>query len=369
MLQATADNEKWPDVLGALIEMTGAIKGIITLRNLETAELLLPDVLSSDLAAPLIKGIEPEFVESYLDHYAACDPWTSIERRHHPHTPYFMSDHLSIDDLRQTEFWEWLHPQGIEDAMVAEIYRSHRHWVALNLHFDRSCIGRQNEIIEQIRALLPHLKTGWKLSEELMGVRHGLVAGGGYLENWDVPCLILDEDLIVTTANALGLKELHDHVSPTEQIEVGLPLIPSNQAMLEAFNEFHGDSGKGRGREFSVPSLVPGYTISISVVAQTKDIIGKRRGNYFLQVVADRLGATSGRDMAKIWEHPALSKRQTAVIRWVAEGGEIPAFADEHGISPKTAYDHLLAARQKLNGMSARDIYTTHQAYLMHQKN
>lgn len=56
------------------------------------------------------------------------------------------------------------------------------------------------------------------------------------------------------------------------------------------------------------------------------------------------------------------------MVKWIAEGGVVPDFAVLNGITKKTAYDHLAAGRQKLGGISARDIYTSHQALLMMER-
>ncbi|MCH9806736.1 MAG: hypothetical protein K0U74_03305 [Alphaproteobacteria bacterium] len=368
ILQATEDNEKWADVLAALIEITGAVKGIMTLRDRQSAKLLLPDELTSNLKAPLIHGIEPDFVESYLDHYAALDPWTEIERANHPYEPYFMSYHLDFNTLVGKEFWNWLRPQGIVDALVAEIASSHRHWVALNLHFDSSCWGRQGEIIAQVQDLLPPLRTGWKLSEEVMGLRQGLATSQGYLENWLVPCLILDEDLIVTSANTLGLEEIHRHFNTCKKIQVGKPIEVNNGALRQALCDIRSLEQPNQGKQASLPSCIDGHTISLSVVAQATDIVGKSRGKYFIHVDPVASLKSAAEKMTLIWERPDLTPRQSAVVRAVAEGIKVKAYAEGTGITEKTAYDHLLMARKKMGNILTRDIYMTHQTYLSRQQ-
>lgn len=367
VLEAAADNAKWHDVLREVMRMCGAIKGIITLRDLTTAQLHFPATAASELSAPLIIGIEPEHVASYFDRYAACDVWTPIERRYYPYVPYFMSDHISLAMLQRSEFWQWLEPQGIMDCLVAEIYRSPRHWVALNLHFDESVLGHQREIVERVQVLLRDLRTGWALSERLIGLDQGNMASREYLETWTTPCMTLDEDLVVTSANSLALREFHAHCRTSGEIAIGAPLPLLRGPLSDALAGLR--DAAASSKEASGPTCVAsrraGHSIHVMTVAHGTDILGKCRAQFLLLAKADGTQGVVNGLAPKIWESRGLTPSQAAIVKWIAEGGVVPEFAAKRGIADATAYDHLFAARQKLGGMSARDIYTAHQALLL----
>lgn len=366
VLKATADNEKWADVLKALIRLCGAIKGVISLRDLKTAQFIFPDEAASNLSAPLIINIEPKFVASYFDRYADCDVWTSIEQRHYPYFPYFMSDHLGLDALKRTEFWGWLEPQGIVDCLVAEVYCSRWHWVALNLHFDASAEHRKGEILTTLATLMPAVRCGWELSERLIGLDQANMASRGYLENWPYPSMILDEDLVITSANRLALQDFPKHMSLSGKIAIGASLAMHPCPLRETLDELRNRPAVPDGPDalLSVASKCDGHILQISTISQGTDVVGKRRAHFLILARSIQSPATAAKHTPRIWETAGLTKMQSAIVKWIAEGGIVPEFATRHEITKKTAYDHLFAARQKLDGISARDIYTTHQALL-----
>ncbi len=371
VLKAILDNTKWRVVLEALMVACGAVVGVISLREFERAGLYFPEEAATELYAPLIVGIPPQHVASYFDHYQALDQWTPIEHAHHPDQPYFMSEHLCLADLQASEFFQgWLRPQGISECLVAEVYRSQRHWVALNLLFDQTAFARRDEIMALVAAMLPAMRTGWEVSERLISSANDRAASLGYLESWPVPCLILDEELVVTSANARGLGELPGHLPLSAPVVVGdaLPLRDGPlRDVLEQLRVAPADAD-GAGALLHMASERPGYTLQISPVSSATDVVGKRRAQFLVLVNADLAPPAVGERTPRIWETKGLTPQQAAVVKWVAEGGFASEFADQHGIAKKTAYDHLAAARQKLGGITASDIYTSHQALLMIEK-
>lgn len=366
VLNATEDNAAWREVLEAVMAQCGATVGVISLRELRSASFSFPDDASTELAAPLIVGIPPEHVASYFDQYYEIDPWTVIERQYHPHLPYFMSDRLPIAALQKTEFWNWISPQGICECLVAEIYRSSQHWVALNLLFDQSAISRKTEILDKLAFLLPIMKTGWRLSERITGLNYGRAASNGYLENLPGPCLVLDEDLVVSSANTLGLETFSEHAPLLAPVAIAAPLSLGRGPLRDGLHKFREVDAADTGTDgfLHLPSAKDGYRLKISSVAQGEDIIGKRRAQVLILVESHDAPPQQGDDTLWIWETTGLSRMQSAIVKWIAEGGVTPKFAEHQGIAIKTAYHHLAEARRKLNGMSARDIYTTHQSML-----
>ncbi len=367
VLKAASDASAWRSVLEAAIRATGAVVGIISLRDLATAELQFPDEASTNLAAPLIVGIAPEHVANYFDHYGAIDPWTDIERKHYPHRPYFMSEHLDLMALRQTEFYAgWLQPQGICECLVAEVYRAERHWVALNLLFDDTALQRRDGILQQVESLLLVMRLGWVLSERMLGLRQQQAASLGYLESWPMPCLVLDEDLVVTAANTHGLQDFSRHAPLTAEISIGAPLALGSCPLRDVLEGLRANANpaSGDGMPVRLASSIAGHLLQVTAFAFGQDLVGKQRIQFFISAREDAATPPAAPRTPRIWETEGLTRMQSQVVKWIAEGGTVPNFAIEFGIASGTAYDHLLAGRQKLGGISARDIYTSHQALL-----
>lgn len=367
VLRAATDESEWRSVLKSLIAATGARIGVMSLRDLDTAELAFPNTAATTLSAPLIVGIEAEFVSSYFDHYAALDTWTEVEKAQYPHAPYFMSDHLPLATLRETEFYQgWLQPQGVCECLVAEVFLSRKHWIALNLLFAETTSARRIDILSVVEQALPSMRMGWQLSERLLGLSFGQIASVGYLENAPAPCMLLDEDHVVTSINAKGVEEFAEHLPLAEPPAPGRPLRWRHNASGTAF-EMHLHRLSNTGGSPSPPTIASdraGYVLQASVLAQGSDVVGKRRAQICVVAKADVQPANRGAPVPRIWDQQALTPAQAAIIRWIAEGGHASDYAAKTGITKKTAYDHLFAARQKLGGISARDIYTSHQTLL-----
>jgi hypothetical protein len=85
--ETISDINKWENVLQLFIKVTGATKGIITLRDRQTAELVIPTNVRQELSSPFVNGFSEEEIHSYITHYIKLDPWTEIENLYHPHKP------------------------------------------------------------------------------------------------------------------------------------------------------------------------------------------------------------------------------------------------------------------------------------------
>ncbi len=367
VLSAAADHSKWRDVLEALVALCGASIGVISLRTLDTAEMSWPADSAATSSAPLIVGIAPEFVASYFEVYHALDSWTKIEEASYPHAPYFMSDYLSLTALKETEFYKgWLEPQGVCECLTAEVYLARSHWVALNLLFDDSVRSRRREVLAHIESALPIMRTGWQLGDRLLSMIYNQVASVRYLEDAPVPCLGLDEEFVVRSINARGVSEFAAHIGLAVAPSVGAQIPLKTTALGPAISRLLADAIGQAGQESVavVPSLRAGYSLHVTRLAQGEDVVGKKRAHFLVVAKPDAEPAPKAARVPRIWEAPDLTPSQAAVVKWVAEGGVVPDYAAAHGISKKTAYDHLFAARQKLGGISAREIFASHQSML-----
>lgn len=283
ILRAVSGSGQWRQVLEAVMAATGASVGVISLREHDSAGLYFPESAPVELAAPLIVGIPPEHVASYFEHFSAIDPWTGIEHANHPYAPYFMSEHLPLEDLQTSEFYAgWLQPQRISECLVAEVYSSERYWVAINLLFDHVAFSRHQEILARMAVVLPVMRTGWELSERLLGLTTSQVASRGYLESWPYPCVILDQDLVVTSANKLGLSEFPRHLTLSAPLDVGATLELDGGPVSEILDRLRRTTGIAGAVSgvLKAPSECKGYTLEISPVIQETDVLGKRRAHF-----------------------------------------------------------------------------------------
>ncbi len=72
--ETISDINKWQNALQLFIKVTGATKGIITLRDRQTAELVIPKDVRQELSSPFVNGFSEEEIHSYITHYVNIPP-------------------------------------------------------------------------------------------------------------------------------------------------------------------------------------------------------------------------------------------------------------------------------------------------------
>jgi len=368
LLYAIKEPDHWRDVLVQILKETGASKGIITLRHQATADFIFPERLASHLDAPLIQGILPEYVESYISKYQICDPWTRIEQEHHPDQPYMMSNHLPVQELEKLPFWEWLEPQNINDAVVAELHNSEDYWVALNLFFQNEQSEHQKRILHFLDLWLPDMQRAWGLTEDFTRLQSGSEVGANYLEVWSEPCAVLDDQWVLTSANQSGLDSLGDYLGldSTKTLRVGQKLNAISDSLKEAFERLAClNCDKNEPRHIELPGFeAREKNLIVTLAALNTDILGRTHKAYFIRLSSGKEKKTAQEDLTPIWQTAVLSRQQKAIVRWIAEGGTVSAFAVRNSIKESTAYSHWKEARFKLDNITAKDVYAAHQGYL-----
>ena len=96
--KSVTDMTAWQQVIEALVKLSGASHGVVSLRDRQTAEICLPHDLYLDLSSPMTCGLSESAISEYIHHYWKYDPWTEIERKNHPISPYALSTYLPLAD-------------------------------------------------------------------------------------------------------------------------------------------------------------------------------------------------------------------------------------------------------------------------------
>lgn len=150
-------------------------------------------------------GLDPGFVASYRDHYAAVNPWID----YWSNTP---EGHVSVSErdspsraFRDSEFYvDWLAPQGNMEAAVGMRLDIDRHnTVHVAWHYD---LARAPAYDGQAAAILEGLKPAILAAVRNAALlRDGLEGGlrlGAMIERIDGAALLVDRDRRIREANA-----------------------------------------------------------------------------------------------------------------------------------------------------------------------
>lgn len=367
LYQTVTNIEVWQDVLAYLCNVTGAPKGIIMLRDKGDAELFISKNIHAELESPMLYGLSGEDIESYITEYYKFDPWTNIEKNHHPVRPYAMSKYLPIKSLQETKFWEWLEPQGINDSVVVELYDSKNYWISINLFLD----GNDEKIkklslivLENLQFLMNkvwHLGLQYKMSNSSP---EGLVY---FLEQQTSPSILID----------CNLKVIHKN----KKADVILS-APNNLIKRAAGHLFIRNSGKQKlfketvvnlsSVEFN-PILPPTTVINlgswschVTLLSDAQNIVGE---DTALRLLSFRLNVLHPDDqqLFPIWESPGLTSREKELVKELAEGNKVVDFQKKHKMAKSTAHNHWTSVKRKLQLKDRAQIVDKHRYYLENQ--
>ncbi|AXS40684.1 helix-turn-helix transcriptional regulator [Breoghania sp. L-A4] len=338
------DVQNWEQVIKEILNLTGAAKGILALRANRDANFRIP---ARVLSSPLIVNFDLEYVESFIERYAAIDPWTPIEEAHPPIDPYPLSKYLDLVSLKASEFWEWLAPQGISDTIVVKIGETEGHWVGLNIFFDGTDVAVRDNVMALLEDVLPALRRAWeigevhRLSSHQAGVRLNEIS---FMPMAAFFCRA-DGTTNMVTNRLRQLAEFQPDLFRSIEPIVRFQLQQHQEVLVGLLTK------ATRLGDTIAQDLVCGdrnINLSVSCVTASEDVIG-RRTEQFLGVFADPLfeGRKKIEDRALVSE---LTLRERELLEYLRDPeNTISGFSKETGISSHTADFHWRNLKKKLD--------------------
>ncbi|SPJ26180.1 helix-turn-helix transcriptional regulator [Palleronia abyssalis] len=336
----------WEGALAALCSSVGAVRALITLRDLETADIYVPTEVAETYGSPLIHGFDPAEVHAYLSDYMVDDPWTEIEQRHPPVEPYAMSTYLPPEALRATRLWAWLEPLRIGDAVACEIGRTDRHRTILNLFLPLDADPDRADIaVDRLVPLLPMVRKAWAIGRrfQVRGLsQDGLDALLGAISR---PTLV---------ATCAGRVDAFNDAARARFASWGIDLATDAPLHLPERMEVRLDPGLDfvpvkRVRCAGRPSTVA--SISLFAASELCDGESVRRVLMTLEAAPAE----------SIWEVLELTPRERELVRYLAQGLTHKAAAFEMGRSYPRIMQLWRSAREKLGVSDVNDLRVRHQ--------
>lgn len=309
LVKCVVDTSIWSEALQELCNYTSTRKALISIRDLKTAKIIVPNDVSAGFASPLIYGFSEEEVETYLTKFVDIDVWTPVEQANYPYFPYAMSRYLELRTLKQSEFWDWLEPQNINDCIVCELGRTDQYWAALNLYFDGLETSKANIALERLRSVLPSLRSAWSASREFQLSKTSEDALTMVLDAMNIPAA-----LISGTGDTLRCnRELQDlSLSWEKPIRIGT-LFSLPRDVLLSFDESRVSIDLIRTDDRNT------HLRAHIIAFQSAEFAGGERRNMFL-VSCSSIEFGSVAESGEIWENPALTIRERELVKLVALG-------------------------------------------------
>lgn len=355
--------ELWEEVIQEFIKLTGASKGIITLRDRMTAELVFSQDTKHELSSPLLYGFSEAETESYIYHYAQFDPWTEIEKLYHPLYPYVFSKHLNIKTLQKSKFWEWLEPQGIGDAVVLDIGTSIHGWVAMNLFFPSENNKVKQAVLNLTREFQSAMSDAWRCGLAYRTKNNAPERLAFFIEQQSLPSLLLDDNATVILKN----KKASDLFSQIDDVFIGgnnefriknknLRVL-YNEAMLKLINTPFVSS-----EQSEVVIQDNNLLLKLILIEPPENVLGEEVGLRLITI--ENIVKCKYSSSSRVWDNPVLTKRERQLVELMANGGRVTDFINKYSLKKGTGHYHWTNVKKKLNVTDRSEIHVQHQIFL-----
>lgn len=186
---ASLDDSRWTTTLGSILELAGGQGGGLVWIG-STGEAVISHSV----------GVEPAYVQSYVETYEPLDPSRSVL-----HAPVgqiqTIRNWIDVDEFRTTRFYnEWTRPQGLEDAANILLGKSADGISRLSIMKGGGMVDRRMHQV--ILHLTPHLQRAMLVRQKLQ--RHNALemTSAQTLDALRTAVLLLDPDGHITHSNA-----------------------------------------------------------------------------------------------------------------------------------------------------------------------
>lgn len=348
----------WQDVLQMLCEVTGAKKGIITLRDRTTAELVVPTDVENDLSSPLLYGFSLEEIGGYIEHYIEFDPWTAFEKLHHPDKPIALTKYVKYEALVSSPFWEWLAPQGISDTVVLDIGTSYPNWIAMNLYYDGQDPAVKRKIVRYTTKLQQVMQQAWELGQKVRAAHLEPSRLGYFLDQQLDPSILFSPagEIILLNHQAEQLCNPGESIFSCESKRLLIEDKKLNKQFLKLLDDIGQVSQAQRLDKYEFKN--GDFKLTLTLIEKAEDPIGVDKAARLLTI------RKLNQALLCVWETPGLTNRERQLVEVLAGGGRIVDFSNQYGVTKSTSHFHWGNVKKKLNIVDRAQIVTLQQAYL-----
>lgn len=350
LIRTIGHPEHWSAVLKQLREYTKSSKALLSLRDLKTAEIIVPNDVLEKRTSPFISGFSETAVASYLTDYVEIDPWTAIERVKHPYYPYAMSQHLSLNSLKRTPFWDWLEPQGIQDCIVCEIGHTDTYWVSLTLYCDHADDIKLGIALRALRAVLPLLRAAWREGRQFQMLLAAKSALQIVLTNIEDPAVLVarnGEILVHNDAMRVCCDTWSVDIEPGKRLS-----LPTNVALLTEDDASIIPVDRCGTR--------PSKLMATATLFQSSEMTdGEPLDTFLIKLTSE---ASHSRDrMHEIWDDKSLTPRESELVKIITTGTKFVDAQQRMAVSYPRVMQLWKSARVKLGFQNVNELRLAYQ--------
>ncbi len=294
-------------------------------------------LFTSAMVDDILQSVAPQFIENeYLQD--DVNKFASLVRGGQPIGGLVQATHQQLEQSQR--YREILSPLGLGDELRAALVTREVCWGVLCLHRERSSPPFDAADADFLRRVIPPLAEG---------LRNGLLLGAAAVESADAPGLLLladDHSIAAITSRAERL--LADVAEEDRSPVHGLPYAVHAVAAQLRAAERHGEEAlelapRARLRTASGQWLVlhASRTAGANMDGQIAVIVELARPVEIAQLIVQAY---------------ALSRRESEIVRLVAQGLTTKELAVAFSITANTVQDHFKAIFEKVGVHSRREL-------------
>ena len=332
---AAVDQTLWIGALDKAAQFVGAQAGVLLWQN--------PASISVELIHAF--GIEPHYLDLYLERYAKLDPTTALMFQLETDDVASLTDLLPPSEFANSFFnREWLEPQGFVDLLQASLEKSPTDFVRLFFLRKREGGMVDGLMRERLRLIVPHIRRAVLVGQMVDRAAAEAATFGNALDGIGAGLFFVDAGGRIVHANTSGQDMLAQGVlARGSSGKLASYDTSSVQGLDEIFGIAEsGDADEPRGGavpltardgEHYVAHVLPLTTGSRRQAGASSEAIAA----VFVKKAA--LNMPSPLDIiAKFYK---LTPTELRVLFAIVQVGGVPDVAQSMGISPSTVKTHL----------------------------
>jgi DNA-binding CsgD family transcriptional regulator/PAS domain-containing protein len=241
---AALDPSAWHDVLGKVAHFVGG----------QGAALLAGDMVSKANHVFYTNGIRPDFLQLYVERYAALDPTMINFFFFDVGEVISTTDFIAYDEFLETRFYkEWAEPQGWVDAAQAILEKSLTSYAYICFLRDRASGCVDEDMHRRTRLVVPHLRRAVLIGRVIDFKEAKAATLSDALDGLKAAMFLVDADRRILHANASG----HALLGRASLLrDVGGRLTASNAANQQALQDLFSNAEAAAGvKGIAVPLM------------------------------------------------------------------------------------------------------------------
>jgi DNA-binding CsgD family transcriptional regulator/PAS domain-containing protein len=332
---AAVDQTLWIGALDKAAQFVGAQAGVLLWQN--------PASISVELIHAF--GIEPHYVDLYLERYAKLDPTTAPMFQLETDDVASLTDLLPPSEFANSFFnREWLEPQGFVDLLQASLEKSPTDFVRLFFLRKSESGIVSGSMRERLRLIVPHIRRAVLVGQMVDRAAAEAATFGNTLDGIGAGLFFVDAGGRIVHANTSGQDMLAQGVLARGSSG---KLASYDTSEVQGLDEIFGIAESGdadeprggavpltaRDGEHYVAHVLPLTTGSRRQAGASSEAIAA----VFVKKAA--LNMPSPLDIiAKFYK---LTPTELRVLFAIVQVGGVPDVAQSMGISPSTVKTHL----------------------------